>query len=91
MYSLRSFYDLLRVFRATAGAQRKRHLFWVTPTAKCSGPPDTLGSLNNLANLFDNKGKCDRALECLTKRKRVLGKDHPDTLGSPAVRYEIIL
>jgi hypothetical protein len=33
--------------------------------------------------LFDNKGEYDRALplceECLAKRMRVLGEDHPDT------------
>jgi lipopolysaccharide biosynthesis regulator YciM len=48
--------------------------------------PDTLSSLNNLADLFRSKGEYDRALplyeECLAKRKRVLGEDHPDTLSS---------
>ena len=48
--------------------------------------PSTLGSLNNLAILFKNKGEYDRALplyeECLAKMKRVLGEDHPDTLVS---------
>ena len=42
--------------------------------------------MNALANLFHSKGEYDRALplyeECLAKRKRVLGDDHPDTLMS---------
>jgi tetratricopeptide (TPR) repeat protein len=42
--------------------------------------------LNALAELFRNKGEYDRALplyeECLAKRKRVLGDNHPDTLIS---------
>ena len=42
--------------------------------------------MNALAELFHNKGEYDRALplyeECLAKRKRVLGDEHPDTLIS---------
>ncbi len=42
--------------------------------------------INALAELFRNKGEYDRALplyeECLAKRKRVLGDEHPDTLSS---------
>ena len=42
--------------------------------------------MNALAELFRNKGEYDRALplyeECLAKRKRVLGDEHPDTLTS---------
>jgi tetratricopeptide (TPR) repeat protein len=42
--------------------------------------------MNALAELFRNKGEYDRALplheECLAKRKRVLGDEHPDTLQS---------
>jgi lipopolysaccharide biosynthesis regulator YciM len=42
--------------------------------------------MNALAELFKNKGEYDRALplyeECLVKRKRVLGDEHPDTLQS---------
>jgi tetratricopeptide (TPR) repeat protein len=41
---------------------------------------------NALVSVFRNKGEYDRALplceECLAKRKRVLGEDHPDTLTS---------
>ena len=41
---------------------------------------------NALADMFKSKGEYDRALplyeECLAKRKRVLGDDHPDTLAS---------
>jgi tetratricopeptide (TPR) repeat protein len=43
-------------------------------------------TLNRLAQLFYNKGDCSRALslhqECLAKRKRTLGDDHPETLAS---------
>ena len=39
--------------------------------------------MNALADMFKNKGEYDRAMplyeECLAKRKRVLGDDHPDT------------
>ena len=42
--------------------------------------------MNALAELFRRKGEYDRALplyeECLSKRKRVLGDEHPDTLKS---------
>ena len=45
-----------------------------------------LMSTNNLANLYWNQGRYDEAeplyLETLEIRKRVLGDDHPDTLGS---------
>jgi len=48
--------------------------------------PDTLISLNNLADLFKDKGDYESALplykECLAKRRLVLGNDHPDTLTS---------
>ena len=40
----------------------------------------------SLADLYNSKGEYDRALqlfeECLAKRKRILGEDHPDTLES---------
>ncbi len=42
--------------------------------------------MSALGRLFQDKGEYDRALplyeECLAKRKRVLGDDHPDTLIS---------
>ena len=42
--------------------------------------------MHPLAILFNSKGDYDRALpmveECLAKKKRVLGEDHPDTLMS---------
>ena len=42
--------------------------------------------MSALAGLFESMGDYDRALpmheECLAKRKRVLGEDHPDTLTS---------
>ena len=48
--------------------------------------PDTLGSVNNLAELYQVEGRYAEA-EPLYKRaletqERVLGKEHPDTLGS---------
>jgi tetratricopeptide (TPR) repeat protein len=59
--------------------------------------PDTLKSLNNLANVFTKNGEYDRALplyeECLAGRKRVLGDDNPDTLislNNLAVLYEVM-
>ena len=48
--------------------------------------PDTLHSMNNLANLYHSMGQNDKALHlyemCLAKRKQILGNDHPDTLHS---------
>ena len=48
--------------------------------------PDTLGSMNNLAYLYQNQGKYDQAgplyVECLALYKAILGPSHPDTLGS---------
>ena len=58
--------------------------------------PDTLASMNNLANVLDDEGhyveaeKLDR--ETLDIRRRVLGPEHPDTLASmnnlANIRYE---
>ena len=46
--------------------------------------PDTLRSMNNLANSYAAAGQNDRALklreETLALRKAKLGPDHPDTL-----------
>ena len=52
--------------------------------AAASGQEDVeCRMMNALARLFNDKGDYDRALpmyeECLAKRKRVLGEDHPDT------------
>jgi tetratricopeptide (TPR) repeat protein len=48
--------------------------------------PDTLQSMNNLANLYENQGKYDEAeplyVECLALCKAILGASHPDTLQS---------
>ncbi|CAE6347231.1 unnamed protein product [Rhizoctonia solani] len=48
--------------------------------------PDTLTSMNNLANTYSDLGRFEdaRALhtQVLDTRKRVLGSDHPDTLTS---------
>ena len=48
--------------------------------------PDTLASMNNLANSYGDAGQNDRALklheETLALRKAKLGPDHPDTLTS---------
>jgi tetratricopeptide (TPR) repeat protein len=48
--------------------------------------PDTLQSMNNLANSYDNLGRHADALklreETLALRKAKLGPDHPDTLSS---------
>jgi tetratricopeptide (TPR) repeat protein len=48
--------------------------------------PDTIASLNNLAEFFERKYDYDRALplleELLPKRKRALGEDNPETLKS---------
>lgn len=53
--------------------------------------PETLKSLNNLANVFTKNGEYDRALplyeECLARRKRVLGEDNPETLESLMPTY----
>ena len=57
--------------------------------------PDTALSLNNLAVLYDNQGKYDKAeplyQRALTIREKVLGPDHPDTatsLNNLAVLYD---
>jgi tetratricopeptide (TPR) repeat protein len=48
--------------------------------------PNTLGSMNNLAVLFQRQGKYEAAeplyKETLRLSKKVLGKEHPDTLTS---------
>jgi tetratricopeptide (TPR) repeat protein len=48
--------------------------------------PNTLGSTNNLANLYVNQGRYDEAepllLEALETSKRVLGDDHPYTAST---------
>ncbi len=48
--------------------------------------PDTLRSMNGLANLYADQGRYDEAealvLETLEIQKRVLGDEHPDTLTS---------
>ena len=48
--------------------------------------PDTLASLNNLANSYSNLGEYNKALELknavYNARKEILGEKHPDTLAS---------
>ncbi len=48
--------------------------------------PDTLASMNNLANSYSDLGRHAEALklreETLALRKAKLGPDHPDTLAS---------
>ncbi|KAK8000501.1 TPR-like protein [Apiospora arundinis] len=48
--------------------------------------PDTLGSMNNLANVLDNQGKYLEAeqihRQTLALKETVLGREHPSTLGS---------
>ena len=48
--------------------------------------PDTLNSMNNLADIYGSQGKYDQAeplyVECLDLRKAILGASHPDTLIS---------
>jgi hypothetical protein len=48
--------------------------------------PDTLGSINNIAESLRKQGKCIEAeaiyRETLQLRETVLEKDHPDTLTS---------
>jgi serine/threonine protein kinase/lipopolysaccharide biosynthesis regulator YciM len=59
----------------------------ITFTAEL-GPdhPDTLSSMNRLANSYDDAGQTERALklreETRARRKAKLGPDHPDTLRS---------
>ena len=47
---------------------------------------DTLGSINNLADLLQDEGRLDEAQplleEALAGRRAALGDAHPDTLGS---------
>jgi tetratricopeptide (TPR) repeat protein len=48
--------------------------------------PDTLGSINNLASLYQDQGRYGEAepllRRALAARERMLGAEHPDTLGS---------
>ena len=48
--------------------------------------PDTLGSMNTLANLYNDQGRYDEAeplfLRTLEISKRILGAEHPRTLAS---------
>ena len=48
--------------------------------------PDTLITMHNLADSYENAGQNGRALklneETMAIRKGKLGPDHPDTLGS---------
>ena len=48
--------------------------------------PDTLASLNNLANSYSVLGEYNKALELknavYNARKVILGETHPDTLAS---------
>ncbi|KAM6493175.1 hypothetical protein JOM56_011309 [Amanita muscaria] len=48
--------------------------------------PDTISSMNNLANTYRDQGRWDEAekleTHVLEARKAKLGNDHPDTLGS---------
>ncbi|SPJ80264.1 uncharacterized protein FTOL_08656 [Fusarium torulosum] len=48
--------------------------------------PDTLTSINNLANVLDNQGEYEEAeqmhRQTLRLREKVLSKDHPDILAS---------
>ncbi len=67
--------------------------------ARERGPdhPDTLRSMNGLANSYKDLGRKEEALDLcektLAKRKSVLGPDHPDTLESMsnlALAYQAI-
>jgi hypothetical protein len=48
--------------------------------------PSTLGSMNNLASIYINQGRLNKAeslqIQVLEMRRRVLGQEHPDTLSS---------
>jgi len=50
------------------------------------GHPDTLGSINNLALTYSQRGQWDKAeklqVEVIAKSKEVLGEGHPSTLTS---------
>ena len=56
---------------------------------KVLGPehPDTAGSLNNLASLYQHMGEYAKAeplyQEALRIRQKVLGPEHPDTANEP--------
>jgi len=53
--------------------------------------PDTLNTMNNLADTYDHQGKYHQGKygdaealykQCLDKQKAVLGESHPDTLAT---------
>ena len=61
-------------------------VYEATLATRGSDHPDTLASLNNLANALHDQGKHAEAeglyRQALEARRRVLGADHPDTLTS---------
>jgi hypothetical protein len=58
----------------------------LTETVLGKDHPDTLASMNNLAESLRLQGKCAEAetmhRQTLQRRETVLGKDHPGTLTS---------
>ena len=56
--------------------------------------PDTLGSMNNLAEVLSIQGNYEEAerihRQALALMERVLGKEHPDTLTSMSNLAEVL-
>ena len=63
-----------------------RHVLEITRRVLGDEHPDTLGSMNNLAETLRAQGDLDGARriqeQVLETRRRILGDDHPDTLAS---------
>ena len=83
------------------GQYRETEPLWNSALAMCErvlGPehPETLSTVNNLAELYRNQGKYELAgplyQRALEARERVLGSEHPDTLStvnSLAILYSV--
>ncbi|KAK8009195.1 kinesin light chain [Apiospora marii] len=77
-------FDVHRLY--SEAEQMHRQTLTLKETVLGRGHPDTLGSMNNLANVLDRQGKYVEAekmhRQTLALRETVLGRGHPDTLGS---------
>jgi serine/threonine protein kinase/tetratricopeptide (TPR) repeat protein len=79
-------YTLLGMGRADLAAKQEERAVDIQRKYLGRSQPDTLQSMNNLANIYADLGRHTEALklreETLALRKAELGPDHPDTLWS---------
>jgi tetratricopeptide (TPR) repeat protein len=83
-------HSFTRIYYSTGQQQAELHLKQINVEAQKRTigheHPDTLSSMNNLANSLNSQGRYQEAAnlceEVLAVQKRTLGHEHPDTLGS---------